>query len=78
MAILRTELQGRAAVTHRKNEDGSLAAATLGVFDAIAESQADLTAGQTEAYAPGSMIYCLQEDSLHVKTASGLWEEVSR
>jgi ssDNA-binding replication factor A large subunit len=51
---------------------------TVGVYDAIAEAQADLSSDQAVEYAPGSMVYCLQEDSLNVKTASGLWEEVSR
>lgn len=77
MAILRTELQGRAAVMHRKNENGSLSAAAVGIFDAIAESETDLSAEQTESFAPGSMIYCLAQNSLHIKTTSGLWEEVS-
>ena len=77
MAILRTELQGSGVLTQHKTENGSLAAVTVGVFDAIAETEADLAAAQTAAFAPGSMVYCLQEGSLHVKSASGLWEEVS-
>ena len=77
MAILRKELQGNGVITHHKTEGGALAAATVGVFDAIAESEADLATAQTATFAPGSMVYCMQEGSLHVKTASGLWEEVS-
>ena len=76
MAILRTELHGSGVLTQLKAENESPAAVTVGVFDAIAETEADLAAPRTAAFAPGSMVYCIQEESLHIKTTAGLWEEV--
>lgn len=76
MAILRRELQGKGTVLHREKQDGSKESVTVGVYDAIAEAQADLSSDQAVEYAPGSMVYCLQEDSLHIKTTAGIWTEV--
>jgi len=76
LSILRTQLQNRGMVTHHQNESGAIISATTGIFDVIAESEADLTAEQTALFAPGSMAYCLHEDSLRIKNSAGLWEEV--
>ena len=77
MAILREELQGTGTERYRQTEDGKLVSETYGIYDGIAESASDLTAAQTARYQPGSMVYCLSEQSLYVKNGGGLWEEVS-
>ena len=76
MAILMTQLLGRGTVSHRKNEQGDLLTAAKGVFEGIAEASSDLTPEQTAACAPGSMMYCLQEHSVYVKSGSGHWEVI--
>ena len=76
MAILRTELQGRGAITHTRTAEGQLQSVCRGIYDGIAEAAADLTAEQTAALAPGSLMYCLAEQSVCVKTGSGTWEAV--
>ena len=76
MAILRTELQGRGVASHSLTESGQLKSVCVGICVGIAVAVADLTAAQTASYAPGSMMYCLAEKSVYVKTGSGTWEEV--
>lgn len=78
MAILRAELTGRGTVSHHKNGYGALASVTGGIYDILAEAPTDLEEEASAAYAPGSMAYCLQTDSLYVKLSDGRWTEVSQ
>ena len=44
-------------------------------FDGIVEAVADLTAETRLArMAPGSMMYCLSDGKVYVKTSAGSWE----
>lgn len=75
MAIIRAELQGKGTVRHQKDEGGNLSTVTSGVFDGIAETAADLLTEQVKDFAPGSIIFCLSDHKLYVKTGAGEWEE---
>ena len=62
MAILRAELQGNRQLSR--------------IYGALAETSEDLLTGQAAAFAPGSLVYCLDEKQLYAKTADGTWKEV--
>lgn len=60
MAIIRRELQGRAAVTN--------------LFDGICESTADLNSDEAGRWVEGSMMYCEADSKLYIKGADGTWD----
>lgn len=74
MAILRTQLQGNGATVHRKDADGQTVSAVLGVYDGIIETAADLQLDRCTEFSPGSLLYCLADGRLYVKTGQGQWE----
>ena len=61
MAILRRELQGRAAVTN--------------LFDAICEEITDMQSDEAGRWVPGSLMYCAEDKSVYLKGADGTWEK---
>ncbi len=74
MAILRKELQGKGSLINSRNDAGQLQSVCLGIYDGIAEAAADLSEEQTASFSPGSLMYCLANRNLYIKTQSGQWE----
>ena len=60
MAIIRRELQGRAAVTN--------------LYDGICELAADLQSDEAARWVEGSMMYCEADGKLYIKGADGTWD----
>ena len=60
MAIIRRELQGRAAVTN--------------LFDGICEAAADLNSEEAGRWVAGSLMYCKADGKLYLKGADGTWD----
>ena len=60
MAIIRRELQGRAAVTN--------------LYDGICELAADLQSDEAGRWVEGSMMYCEEDGKLYIKGADGTWD----
>ena len=60
MAIIRRELQGRAAVTN--------------LYDGICELAADLQSDEAGRWVEGSMMYCEADGKLYIKGADGTWD----
>ena len=77
MAILRAELKGAGAVTYERQADGTLSSQVHGIYDGIVESAADLALPRTGGFDPGSMLYCLGDHSLYVKTSQNQWEAIT-
>lgn len=63
MAIIRRELQGRAAVTN--------------LFDGICELTADLQSDEAGRWVAGSMLYCEEDSKLYIKGSDGTWDAAS-
>ena len=63
MAIIRRELQGRAAVTN--------------LFDGICELTADLQSDEAGRWVAGSMLYCEEDGKLYIKGSDGTWDAAS-
>ena len=59
MAIIRRELQGRAAVTN--------------LFDGICETTADLQSDEASRWVEGSILYCLANAKVYIKQSDGTW-----
>lgn len=59
MAIIRRELQGRAAVTN--------------LFDGICEATADLQSDEAGRWVEGSILYCLANEKVYIKQSDGTW-----
>lgn len=76
MAILRAQLQGGGAAVHSIGADGKLKSAVLGVYDGIIEAAADLQLERCGDFGPGSLLYCLADGQVYVKTGQGQWEGV--
>lgn len=77
MAILRKELVGRGFVSHHTRPGGTLESKVHGIYDGIVETAQDLSQPRSADFDPGSMMFCLDDRCLYVKTSSGSWEGVS-
>lgn len=77
MAILRAELKGKAITTHHTQEGGNVRSRVHGVYEGIVETTDDLTLPRTEDFDPGSIMLCLADNSLYIKTSLNQWEEIS-
>lgn len=77
MAILRAELKGKETFTHTRRADGTLGTRVLGVYDGIIETAADLALPRTEDFAPGSLLFCLDDQGLYIKNSAGQWQGVT-
>ena len=74
MSLLRAELIGKGNITKYSLNDGSLGVKFSGVYDGIIESVNDLSLPRLIEFSPGSLMYCLADKGVYVKTPSGSWE----
>ena len=77
MALLRTEQKGAGCVMNYRRGDGSLGTKVVGIYDGIIEKTADLSLSRLIEFAPGSMLYCMENRELYIKNSDEEWEAVS-
>lgn len=77
MALLRAESKGKEIIRQVPRSDGSLDTRASGVYDGIIETAEDLALPRIGDFAPGSMLYCLSNQSIYIKNSHGLWQGVS-
>lgn len=73
MALLRAELKGEGRITYQKQAGEPPKAEMLGIYEGVIEEAADLALPRLELFDPGSMMYCLEDDSLYIKNSQGSW-----
>ena len=72
MALLRAELKGAASLTNFRREDGS-----VGLYDGVIEREADLSLPRLGDFAPGSLLFCLENGDLYIRDGAGAWKAVA-
>lgn len=77
MAILRTELVGRGFVSHHARPGGAPESRARGIYDGIVETAQDLFLPRNADFAPGSLMFCMADRCVYVKTGGGSWEAVA-
>ena len=77
MALLRAELKGAASLTNFRREDGSVGSKAVGLYDGVIEREADLSLPRLGDFAPGSLLFCLENGNLYIKSGGDEWEAVA-
>ncbi|MBQ1409959.1 MAG: hypothetical protein IIY94_01600 [Oscillospiraceae bacterium] len=77
MALLRAELKGEGRLTYHKQDGGQPKAEIVGIYEGIVENNEDLALPRLEAFDPGSMLYCMEDDSIYIKNSQGSWVTLS-
>ena len=77
MAILRAELKGKGITIHHTQEGGAVCSRVHGVYEGIVETAGDLALPRNEVFDPGSIMLCLADNSLYIKTSLNQWEEIN-
>ena len=77
MAIIRAELKGEGRVIHVPQEGDTLRSRLCGTYEAVVETREDLALPRTEGFDPGSVLYCLEDESFYVKTSRNQWENLT-
>lgn len=78
MALLRAELRGNPRTELLQRQDGSLGAQSRGIYDGIIEAARDLALDWLTVCDPGSLLYCLEDGAIYVKSSAGTWEEAAQ
>lgn len=73
MALLRAELKGEGRINYRKQVGEEPKPGILGLYEGIIETASDLALPRLESFDPGSMLYCMGNDSIYVKNSQGSW-----
>ena len=73
MALLRAELKGAGRTLCQKQAGAQPRSETLGVYEGIVETTSDLSLPRLATFDPGSMLYCMSNNSIYVKTSQGNW-----
>lgn len=73
MALLRAELKGEGRTVYQKQAGAQPKPETLGLYEGIVETASDLALPRLASFDPGSMLYCMENNSIYVKNSQGVW-----
>ncbi len=73
MALLRAELKGEGRINYHRQAGADPKPGILGLYEGIVETASDLTLPRLESFDPGSMLYCMENNSIYIKNSQGVW-----
>lgn len=73
MALLRAELKGEGRMVYQKQAGTQPKPETLGLYEGIIETTSDLSLPRLATFDPGSMLYCMGNNSIYIKNSQGAW-----